>query len=135
MSARPQESARKSAIVRVEVRPPSSSTWIALAPALAIAALGAVLSGCSDAATFDPEHASSTAEAIYGGTVDNDSSQNAAVVSIRIGDGSPFELCSGSLIAPNVVLTARHCVSVNLTQAVACNENAASGNGPQVGAD
>ena len=91
--------------------------------------------GACGPAPSTTEAAGSTSEAIYGGTLDNDALANQGVVSLKIGDGTSFELCSASLIAPNVVLTARHCVSVNLTQGVACDENGASGNGAQVGAD
>jgi MYXO-CTERM domain-containing protein len=76
-----------------------------------------------------------THQAIYSGTVDNDASGTDGVVSVKIGSGSSFELCSGSLLAPNVVLTARHCVSTTITQTVSCNELGESGNGDHVGAD
>src|SRR5579883_3337864 len=49
-----------------------------------------------------------------------DDGADPAVVAIDIGDS---ELCSGALIAPDVVLTARHCVSVTAQQ-VSCPANA-----------
>jgi hypothetical protein len=68
--------------------------------------------------------------------VDNDGSQNGGVVAVKVGTSSTqFLLCTGAVIAPNVVLTARHCVSVSTSQTVACDENGVSGNGAQVGAD
>lgn len=139
MSARPGRSLRNPAKTCPAVRRSSSSTWIARGPAalpfsalLVAGALGLAACGPGPSTT---ETAGSTSEAIYGGTLDNDALANQGVVSLKIGDGTSFELCSASLIAPNVVLTARHCVSVNLTQGVACDENGASGNGAQVGAD
>lgn len=108
--------------------------WIARGQGVVAAALLAACSGAPGEAN-DGEPARSTSQAIYGGQPDNDARQNQGVVSLRIGDGAQFELCSASLIAPNVVLTARHCVSVNTTTTVACDENGASGNGDQLGAD
>jgi MYXO-CTERM domain-containing protein len=141
MSARPPPSPQNAAKVSGGgPRSPehSSSTWIARASAsrasLGALALALAVGACGPAPSSG-EVSGATSEAIYGGTLDNDAQQNQAVVSLKIGDTTPFELCSASLIAPNVVLTARHCVSVNLTQGVACDENGASGNGPQVGAD
>ena len=82
------------------------------------------------------EHIGAATEAIYGGVIDSDGAANSAVVALKIGDGAQtFELCSASVIAPNVLLTARHCVSNNLTTSVACDSKGLSGNGAQVGAD
>lgn len=57
-------------------------------------------------------------EAIKDGVADTTSKN---VVAVTAGTGS---LCTGSLIAPNVVLTARHCVSATLpdSQNVICSE-------------
>jgi len=46
-----------------------------------------------------------------------------------------FELCSGALVAPNVVLTARHCVSVQTSTQVTCDQNGVSATPPDFGAD
>ncbi len=70
--------------------------------------------------------------AIYGGSLDQD---NSSVVALRVQWPDKTELCSGSLIAPNVVLTARHCVSQQLVPLIQCDENGKSLNGDQLGGD
>ena len=72
---------------------------------------------------------------IYGGERDNDGEAEGSVVALRIGTGSVFELCTGALVAPNLVLTARHCISKNIASTVICDEHGKSGNGDHVGAD
>jgi MYXO-CTERM domain-containing protein len=102
--------------------------WIGIAP---------LLVGCSGGVP-GPEVTSTTASAIYGGVIDDDSQQNASVVAIEIGDGTTFTLCSGTLVGPKVVLTARHCVSALTTTAaaeLACDDNGNSTNGPDFGDD
>jgi MYXO-CTERM domain-containing protein len=100
--------------------------WIALIPALA---------ACSAPAETSAEHVGAAQEAIYAGTIDNDGTAADGVVSIKVGNGSQFELCSGTLLSKNVVLTARHCVSKTITTTVSCNEHGDSGNGDHVGDD
>lgn len=69
----------------------------------------AALAGCSAASEVDMEEM----EAITGGSADR---THEAVVAIDIaGQG----LCSGTLVAPNAVLTARHCVS-HTSESVDC---------------
>ena len=41
--------------------------------------------------------------------------------------------CTASLIAPNLVLTARHCVAQNVTQGIGCDINGKSTNGDHAG--
>ena len=97
--------------------------WVGFAP---------LLVACGGADPGAPEATASTAQAIYGGVQDNDTSQNGAVVAIEIGDGTTFTLCTGSLISPSVVLTARHCISNLTTTAaaqIACDDNGNSTNG------
>ena len=72
---------------------------------------------------------------IYGGAEDDDADALPGVVALRIGMEGTFELCSGALIAANLVLTARHCVTRNLTSSVSCNENGKSSNGEHVAGD
>ncbi len=59
------------------------------------------------------EHTSYTRQGIMGGT---DDTGDPNVVGIAIIAGWSGGLCSGSLIAPNLILTARHCVSSVPTQ-------------------
>jgi MYXO-CTERM domain-containing protein len=84
------------------------------------------------------EATGTSASAIYGGVEDNDGQQNGAVVALEIGSATSFTLCTGSLIAPNVVLTARHCVSALTATAMAdvsCADDGGSTNGADFGAD
>ena len=111
---------------------PRRPRWIRRAPPL----MAAVLMAACGAGSGSEEASESTAEPIYGGTLDDDALENSAVVALRLGDPTPpFGLCSGALIAPNVVLTARHCLGANLTTTVGCDQNGNSTNGDQIGAD
>ncbi len=118
-------------ITKMKISPPSTYAFSALVPVLLFAA------ACSApiAQASDSEATGSVESALYGGVLDDDASSNNAVVALRIGNGSPFELCSGVLIAPNVVMTARHCISHNITDDIDCDENGISKNGNQVGDD
>jgi MYXO-CTERM domain-containing protein len=69
---------------------------------------------------------------IFGGSRDDDTNAFSGVVALRVGAAGTFELCSGALLAPNVVLTARHCVTKNVTTSVSCDQNGQSANGPHV---
>jgi hypothetical protein len=88
---------------------------------LALALVGSLAMGCSGAR--DPgEDVGRVASPIVGGTP-SDESQN-AVVRILIFDPSnttTAEVCTGTLIAPDIVLTARHCVS-RAEESVTCLE-------------
>src|SRR5271166_4708332 len=75
--------------------------WVTTAPLARL-----LLAACrtAPAGPGENEPTASTSSAIYGGVEDTGSAQNDAVVAIKVGDGQQFELCTGTLIAPNVVL-------------------------------
>jgi S1-C subfamily serine protease len=58
-----------------------------------------------------------------------------AVVAIAAADGDRFTLCSGALVARNLLLTARHCVSKALTANPSCDASGRSHNGSHVDRD
>jgi MYXO-CTERM domain-containing protein len=100
---------------------------------MAVLAVGC---GSADSASAPSlEKTGRTSQAIYSGTTDNDASSNPYVVSLKIGGGTQFELCTAALLAPNVVLTARHCISTNLKNSISCDAAGESGNGEQLGSD
>lgn len=78
----------------------------------------------------DPERPQpgTAAEEIVGGV---DDTAHPAVVLLS----NPGGNCTASLIAPNLVLTARHCVAQNVTQGIGCDINGKSTNGDHVGAN
>lgn len=71
---------------------------------------------------------------IFGGAMD-EGRANDGVVALRVGEGGTYELCTGALIAKNLVLTARHCVTKNVSTSVSCDENGRSANGKHVVSD
>src|SRR5690606_1577735 len=99
-------------------------TWIARASALAIA-----LTAAACGAERDEGAPVLADEDIFGGVKDDDATSRSAVVALRIKRANNYELCSGTLIAPNVVLTARHCVARILTDTVVCTEEGTSSRG------
>lgn len=126
-------------------------TWIPGSPAgrgiraaAAAVALGAAfLAGCGAAAdgsergasdeAFEGELATGQTETkIIGGAVDQGTSSQDAVVALRLGAQG---LCTGALVAPNLVLTARHCVSQTRGPQVDCDEKGRSANGDHLAAD
>jgi hypothetical protein len=93
------------------------------------------LAGCANGDGNTGENTDWSEGQIYGGALDNDRRATTGVVALRVGTGTVFELCTGSLVAPNVVLTARHCISQNITTSVKCDEHGNSGNGDHVAGD
>ena len=101
-----------------------SPTKFASALALALAASAI---GCGSGATIadegggDPSVGAASlgrvSEPIVGGATD---SEHDAVLAIALVTRREEALCSGSLIAPNLVLTARHCVAVTASEQVQC---------------
>ncbi len=93
----------------------------ALAPAGLAALAGFLVASCASAERTplgdgDAEEVATIADAIKGGYIEEDLTSVVGVA--RLSGG--FGLCSGSLIAPNLVLTARHCVS-DTQQQVICS--------------
>jgi hypothetical protein len=81
--------------------------------AIAVALVGACVlgSGCSSSRE---DSTSSTASAIQGGMIDF---AHPYAVGVCVGAPGQCQLiCSGALIAPNLVMTARHCVDVTPQQ-------------------
>ncbi len=96
------------------------------------------LAGCAaDGQTGDVQVGASITGAhatIFGGERDQAATLS-GVVAIKVDNGATFELCTGALVAPNVVLTARHCVSKNKSRTVVCDANGRSTNGDHVFGD
>jgi hypothetical protein len=94
--------------------------WRTLALAAA-SAFGAV--ACAEGGVATAEPVNEAAGAIEGGRVATDATEVVRVDYVtKLADGSPNSSvsCSGVIIAPNLVLTARHCVSPRLSD-VTCN--------------
>ena len=82
----------------------------------AVAAAASVVVACSAAPA--ERTGSNGAQIIHG--VESDASQDAVVLLFNAALG--YE-CSGTLLAPNLVLTARHCVSATGDSGIACDVN------------
>jgi V8-like Glu-specific endopeptidase len=119
------------------VRNTSSAQWIGRS--VAVVATFFAATGCTADSEGNSDVSANvrvdTETRIFGGQGDTDTTSLTGVVALKIGRGGKFELCSGALVAPNVVLTARHCVATSITSSVSCDENGHSTNGPHVGDD
>jgi MYXO-CTERM domain-containing protein len=100
-------------------------TWLG-AGALVVASVPAS-SGCSTSPVpASDESTGTTSQAVQGGTLDDTNKFAVGVCNNR--DGTPLDsgscasLCSGALILPNVVATARHCVDQS-PKVISCSEN------------
>ncbi|HEY6080461.1 MAG TPA: S1 family peptidase [Polyangiaceae bacterium] len=92
-------------------------------PATRLALLGAAWGALATAACAAdrPEHASGAAQSITGGNFDL-SHSNVFLLAAR--DGDRVGLCTATLLAPNLLLTARHCVSPSSHEVVRCGRAA-----------
>lgn len=82
-----------------------------------IALLAAVgVTGCAE----EPVFLASSIQGIQGGQVDN---ERTFVTGIALQTGQGTFICSGSLIAPNLVLTAQHCVAQLASPQVICGRS------------
>jgi hypothetical protein len=95
---------------------------------LGIAALSFVGGGCGHVATEVLDvHALASLEDEQTGVV--------ALGTALDGDPTHVTLCSGALVAPNLVLTARHCVSRAITSTPSCDARGRSHNGAHLADD
>lgn len=85
---------------------------------LGLAACASIASGCVlDPPSLEAERTAHAAAAIQGGQIDDRDKAAVAVANTTID-----ELCTGSRIGPNLVLTAAHCVSKTTTTGETCPE-------------
>jgi hypothetical protein len=82
-----------------------------------VAMFTAAMTGCSDPGIGGSDVHEVRRQSIMGGTVDD---EHTSVVGILINVNGGQAICSGTLIAPNLVLTAQHCVAEITSQFVQC---------------
>jgi hypothetical protein len=87
---------------------------------LAVGALGLVVAaGCAGADHGGAEPTGSTASAIQGGM--NDTTHSFTVGIVVLMPGNMIAFCSGALLAPNLVATARHCAAAISSTNIDCS--------------
>lgn len=102
-------------------------TW-AVGSRLAPFGLGAALLACSETGALERVDGVATLAApLAGAELDTSHSGVLAIVTVTT---RVIELCTGTLIAPNLVLTARHCIAPTTADSVDCGESAAYFAGP-----
>jgi V8-like Glu-specific endopeptidase len=82
-------------------------------------ALALGIAGCNSGEGTAYERTASSTSPIQGGTADT--TDDFVVAVVAQGSAHGFAECSGSLIAPNLVATARHCVASVTSRAVDCS--------------
>jgi MYXO-CTERM domain-containing protein len=100
-----------------------------------LSALAVLAAACAVSSNDAPSSSGSSAAPIINGTDSPGGGPQDAVILLVTTD-SGFGACSGSLIAPNLVLTARHCVSKTSDKAFGCDADGnLFGGGTQVSGD
>jgi hypothetical protein len=80
----------------------------------------ALTSGCGTRPDGTPERIGTASSAIQGGTVDMTDGYAVGVCGTQTDPGTCVVICSGVLLAPNLVATARHCVDSVSSSVVDC---------------
>jgi hypothetical protein len=99
-----------------------------------ITSLGVLLSSACSAPPSPPESVGRATEAIINGEA-SVPSQNFVVLIERPTGAGQYDECTGTLVAPNLVLTARHCVSNITDQGFTCDATGVGSAGGDIGAD
>lgn len=93
---------------------------------------------CACSGTGPGSAVGTTAEPIIDGTVSPSSQDFAVLIEHKIGCtalGCEYDECTGTLIAPNLVLTARHCVSNTTDMGFTCDSSGNGSSGGDIQAD
>ena len=107
------------------------SSWYRNGAALVLVVFSGALVACLSPAGPSAERFAEASQAIMNG-MGSGSSDDSAIRLQVFENGVPYASCSGVLVAPNLVLTARHCVS-DIDDQFGCDEagNAVAGGGVQ----